>query len=155
MTMRDLHNNIVHVQALSPKTIVNSGSPENLVGPNIDLAGFNSAEVVVYLGDIDELGGSPVGDAKVELKLEHADEAAAGDDTPGTFSNVAVTDVLGPSSVTSGIVGSSTGDDGAFIEVGYTGDKRFVRVTLIPTSLTNGGPIAAWVTKGHPRHAPQ
>ena len=38
--------------------------------------------------------------------------------------------------------------------VGYVGDKRFIRVTLTPTGLTNGGPVGVIVNKGHPRHAP-
>ncbi len=148
MTMRDLHNNIAHVTALAPQTIAGS----NLASGDIDLVGFNAAEVVAYLGDIDELGGSPVGAAKLEVKLEHADDDGTG--SPGAYANVAAADVLGPASVTGGIVASTTGDN-AFLEVGYLGDKRFLRVTLVPTGLTNGGPVAAWVAKGRPRHAPQ
>ena len=148
MTMRDLHNNIAHVTAVAPQTI--SGS--NIVSGNIDLTGFNAAEVVAHLGDIDELGGSPVGAAKLEVKLEHADDDGTG--SPGAYANVDLADVIGPSSVTGGIVASTT-SDGNFLEVGYLGDKRFLRVTLVPTGLTNGGPVTAWVTKGSPRHAPQ
>ena len=148
MTMRDLHNNIAHVAAVTPQTIAGS----NLVSGNIDLAGFNAAEVVAYLGDIDELGGSPVGDAKVQMLLEHADDDGTG--SPGTYANVALRDVLGPSAVTAGIVATSTTDNG-FLEVGYVGGKRFIRATLVPTGLTNGGPVAAWVVKGNARHAPK
>ena len=130
----------------------NSGSPENIVSGDIDLQGFNSAEVVAYIGDIDELGGSPVGNAKIELKLEHAADDGTG--SPGTYSNVALADVIGPSSMTSGIVASTTSDE-TFLEVGYRGGRRFLRTTLIPTGLSNAGPIAAWVERGHPRHGPQ
>ena len=144
----DLHNNVATVHAISPKTIVNTGSPENLVSPGIDLQFFSSAEVGVYLGDIDELGGSPVGTAKLDVQLEHSD-----DDSTYTF--VAKADTLGAlATITSGVVLSPTAKD-AVSEVGYIGGKRYIRVTLIPTALTNGGPVAAWVTKGHPRHAPQ
>ncbi|MFQ5954715.1 MAG: hypothetical protein ACE5JZ_06610 [Kiloniellales bacterium] len=148
MTMRDLHNNIAHAVAVAPQVI--SGS--NLTSGNIDLQDFNSAEVVAFLGDIDELGGSPVGAAKLEMKLEHADDDGTG--SPGTYANVALADVLGPTSVSSGIVASTTTDQN-ILAVGYVGEKRFIRVTLVPTGLTNGGPVSAWVTKGHPRHAPQ
>ncbi len=81
------------------------------------------------------------------MKLEHSDDDS-------TYSNVALADVLGPSSVSSGVVASSTTDQ-TFLEVGYVGGKRYIRVTLVPTGLSNGGPVAAWVVKGHPRHAPQ
>ncbi len=148
MTMRDLHNNIAHVTALAPQTIAGA----TLASGDIDLAGFSAVEVVAYLGDIDELGGSPVGGAKLELKLEHADDDGSG--SPGAYAEVGLADVLGPASVTGGIVAGTTGD-GTFLEVGYLGDKRFVRLSLVPTGLTNGGPVAAWVAKGSPRHAPQ
>ena len=147
MTMRDLHNNIAHVTAVAPRTIAGT----DLASGDIDLVGFNAAEVVAYLGDVDELGGSPVGAAKLEVKPEHADD---GTGSPGAYANVGLADVLGPTGVTGGIVAATTGDN-AFLEVGYLGDKRFLRVTLVPTGLTNGGPVAAWVAKGRPRHAPK
>ena len=68
--------------------------------------------------------------------------------------NKALADVIGPASVSGGIVSSVT-TDAAPVEVGYLGEKRYIRLTLKPTGLTNGGPIAALVIKGHPRHAPQ
>ena len=108
--------------------------------------------VVAMLGDIDELGGSPVGGAKVEMIIDHADDDGTG--AAGTYAAVAIADVIGPTSVTSGVVASTTGDE-SFLEVGYKGGKRFIRVTLQPTALTNGGPISAMVIKGVPRHAPQ
>ena len=74
MTMRDLHNNITHVTAVAPQTIAGV----NLQSGNIDLSGFNAAEVVTFLGGIDELGASPVGAAKLEVKLEHADDDGTG-----------------------------------------------------------------------------
>lgn len=148
MTMRDLHNNVAHIAAVAPQTI--SGS--SLVSGDIDLAGFNAAEVVAFLGDIDELGGSPVGAAKLEVKIEHADDDGTG--SPGAYAEVGLAEVIGPSSVTGGIVASTT-SDGNFLEVGYLGAKRFLRVTLVPTGLTNGGPVSAWVVKGSPRHAPK
>ncbi len=86
------------------------------------------------------------------MKLEHADDDGTG--APGAYANVGLAEVIGPSAVTGGIVASTT-TDGNFLEVGYLGGKRFLRVTLVPTALTNGGPVSAWVAKGSPRHAPQ
>ena len=147
MTMQDLHNSIAAVVAVNTQTI----SGASLGSGTIDLQGFNSAEIIAHLGDIDELGGSPVGDAKLEMKLEHAADDGTG--APGAYANVALADVIGPTSVTSGIVASTTTDLN-LLEVGYIGEKRFIRVTLVPTSLTNGGPVSAMVVKGAPRHAP-
>ncbi len=143
MTMRDLHNTTTVVRAVRPQTITSS----NIASSGIDLQGFNAAEIVVEFGDIDEMGGSPVGAAKVDVQLEDSDDNS-------TFADVTLVDVIGPSSVTSGIVATTTTDANP-LEVGYVGDKRYIRVTLKPTGLTNGGPITAFVIKGHPRHAPQ
>ena len=99
------------------------------------------------MGDIDELGGSPVGTAKLEVILEHSDDDS-------TYTNVVLADVLGPTSVTNGVVLTTT-TDGQILDVGYVAEKRYIRVTLQPTGLSNGGTICAWVTKGHPRHGPQ
>ena len=143
----DLHNHINTVLSLAPQTITSTGSPQDLIGASVDLQFFQSAEVVAVLGDIDELGGSPVGAAKIELELEHSDDDI-------TFTDVALADVLGPTSVTTGIVASSTGDT-ATLEVGYVGGKRFIRPRLLSTSLTNGGPVSIVVIKGNPRHAPK
>lgn len=148
MTMRDLHNNIAAVAAVNPQSIAGS----NLVSGNIDLAGFSAAEIVTHLGDIDELGASPVGAAKLDVKLEHADDDGTG--APGVYGDVALADVLGPASVTGGVVASVTNDNQT-LETGYLGGKRFIRVTLVPTGLTNGGPVSALVIKGAARHAPQ
>ena len=148
----DLHNNLDFVSAIVPQTLAQTASPEGLQSANIDLQFFSSAEVVAYLGDIDEMGTSPVADAKVQMILEHADDDGSG--SPDTFAAVALADVLGPTAVSGGIVATSTTDN-TFLETGYVGGKRWIRATLVPTGLTNGGPVSAFVVRGSPRHAPQ
>ena len=153
MTMRSTFHSTDTQVAIWPQTIINSGSPENLVSGGVDLQFFNSAKVIVILGDIDELGGSPVGAAQVEVILEDGDDNS-------TWTAVTLVDVVGPSSVTGGVVATTTTDiaaagAGGALEVSYVGDKRYIRVTLQPTALTNGGPITAIVERGHPRHGPQ
>ncbi len=145
--MYDLHNNIAQVVAINPQTLAQTASPDGLQSSGIDLQFFESAVLGVFVGDIDEMGSSPVSDASIQVILDHSDDDV-------TYTNVALADVLGPSSVTGGIVSQKTTDT-EIIDVGYVGGKRYIRVTLVPTGLTNGGPVAAWVVKGHPRHAPQ
>ena len=149
MTMRDLHSNLAPVQALAAQTI-NQGTGALTTG-NVDLAGFNGVQVVVHYGNIDEMGASPQGGAQIAVKLEHADDDGTG--SPGAYADVALADVVGPASVTAGVVATVTSDLAA-TGVGYVGDKRFIRVTLTPTGLTNGGPAGVIVNKGHARHAP-
>ena len=149
--MQDLYHNILPVRALRPQTISTGVSPDVLVSGAIDLLGYFAAQIVVDFGDIDELGASPVGSARIDVRLEHADDDGTG--APDVFSNVALDDVIGPTSVTTGIVASVT-TDATLVRVGYRGERRFLRVSLVPTALPNGGPVAAWVELGHPRHAP-
>lgn len=143
----DLHNNVLPVRALQAQTI--SGSA--LATGDLDLQGFQSAAVVVDFGDIDEMGASPVGGAQIAIKLEHADDDGTG--SAGVYANVALADVLGPTSVSAGVVSTVT-TDAALVRFGYVGGKRFIKVTLTPTGLTNGGPVVVSLLKGHPRHGP-
>ena len=142
MTMRDLYSNVTEVQAIAPQTITGS----NIASSGIDLDEFNSAMVLVHLGDIAEMGASPEGAAKIDVHVEHSDDNS-------TFTDVELKDVVGPSSVTSGIVASPTGDL-TVLQYGYVGDKRYLRVTLEPTGLSSGGPVAVSVAKGNARHGP-
>ena len=149
MTMHDLNSNLAPVQALVAQTINQSSGA--LVSGNVDLAGFNAAQVVVHYGTIDEMGASPQGAAQIAIKLEHAADDGSG--APGTYANVTAADVTGVGGVTAGVVATVTSDL-APTTIGYVGDKRFIRATLTPTGLTNGGPAGVIVNKGHPRHAP-
>ncbi len=147
MTMRDLHNNLVPTRAIQVQTITSSA----LASGNLDLAGSSAAEVLVDFGDVNELGDPPTGGAQVAIKLEHADDDGTG--SPGSYADVTLLDVIGPSAVTGGVVSTVT-DDALPVRVGYVGGKRFLRVTLTPTALTIGGPIGAWLLAGRLRHAP-
>ncbi len=149
MTMRDLHNNVAPVQALPAQTISQGTGALNT--GTVDLKGFAGAQVVVHYGDIDEMGASPVGGAQIAIKLEHADDDGSG--SPGAFANVTAADVTGVAGVAAGVVATAT-SDATPTSLGYVGDKRYLRVTLTPTGLTNGGPVGVIVNKGHPRHAP-
>ena len=145
--MRDLHENLTPTRAIQVQTI----SAAALVSGDLDLAGYEAAELLVDFGDIDEMGNSPEGGAQIAIKLEHADDDGMG--MPGGYAEVALSDVLGPASVTAGVVSTVTSDL-APVAVGYVGGRRFLRVTLTPTALTNGGPAGCWLLKGRPRHAP-
>ena len=149
MTMQDLNSNVAPVHAIAARTINQAGGA--IVSGNVDLAGFNAAQLVVHYGDIDEMGASPQGAAQIAIKLEHAGDNGAG--APGAYANVTDAEVTGVSGVTSGVVATAVSDL-VPTTLGYVGDKRFLRITLTPTALTNGGPVGVLVNKGHPRHAP-
>ncbi len=149
MTMQDLNSNLAPVQALVAQTINQASGA--LVSGDVDLAGFNAAQIVVHFGDIVEMGVPPIGSAQIAVKLEHADDDGSG--VPGTYANVTDADVSGVSGIAAGIVASPT-NDLVPVTLGYLGGKRFIRATLTPTALTVGGPAGVIVNRGHPRHAP-
>lgn len=151
MTMKSLNALLDAVQSIVAQTV--SGS--NVGSGDIDLDGFNAAEIVAHFGDIDEMGGSPVGSAKMDVRVEHADDDGTG--SAGTYADATAKDVVGKdvqATITSGVVMSATTDLDT-LQCSYVGDKRFIRVTLQPTALTNGGPAGVIVAMGEPRHAPQ
>lgn len=146
MTMFDLNSRLTSVNALVPQTITTSA----INSGNEDLFGFNAALVVVAPGSIDGLNaGSPTG-GTIAVKLEHADDDGSG--SPGSFSEVALADVVGPSSVASGVVATLSESNTGIQQVSYRGDKRWIKVTLTPAGLGSGGPIGVQVIKGHGRH---
>ena len=141
---RDLYSRTLAAQSLRPVAITSSAKDSG----NVDLFGFEGALVVVSFGDIDEMGASPVGGAQIAVKAEHADDDGTG--SAGSYTNAAAADIVGltPSS---GIVATVTTDVSP-VQFSYVGGKRFLKVTLTPTSLTNGGPVAITIVKNGARH---
>lgn len=107
--------------------------------PAVDLAGFKAALLVLDIG----AGGIAFsGTNKIEFVLTHSDDNV-------TYTNVTAADVLGVSSVTSGIIKSLVAAHaaGATYRFGYRGGKRYTKL-LADFSGTHGSgtPISAtWV----------
>lgn len=145
--MKDLYHNVLPTRALQIQTIQGAA----LVSGDIDLKGFEAAQVFVDFGDIDEMGTSPQGTAQIAVKLEHAEDDGSG--APAAYADVTLAEVIGTASVAAGVVATVT-DDSSPVRFGYVGERRFIKVTLTPTALVNGGPVGVWVERGHARHAP-
>jgi hypothetical protein len=112
--MKDLYHNLGAVPAVVPAV---KSATEN--GTAIDLAGFNSALIVLNTGAI-------VGDGDFNAKLQESDTT-----TDADFSDVAAADQLGsfPASL----------DANAAYRVGYIGSKRkrYIRVVLTKAGGTS------------------
>lgn len=144
--MYDLYNNVdVDVIAI-PQTLSTTGSPTELISSSVDLQGYENCDIVGILGDIDELGSSPVGSASVALALEHSDDES-------TWTKVALADVIGPTSVDSNGTVDSTSTDQTTLRAGYRMTKRYVRGRLVGTAIANGGNASIIALKGNKRHA--
>lgn len=142
--MRDIHSDLTAVKLLGPAVLdadANSGW--------IDLQGYDSAEIVLMIG----AGGITFTSTnKVEFVLEHADATDQSDSAA-----VAVTDLLGVASVTSGIVKAlkAAHASAAVYRLGYKGGKRYIRLTAdFGGTHSTGTPLAAALLKGHAFDAP-
>lgn len=139
--MHSIVDNIQIEQVLHPQIISSSA----LNSGNMDRQGAENLAVAVLVGDISEtLSGS----AKIELKIEHAEDDGTG--APGAYTACTDADVLNFSGLVSGVFASIDADaeetDRYVIE--YIGGKRFVKVTATPTGLSTGGAIAMASLKG-------
>ena len=148
MTTRSIHDSV----RVSQPGLIQTITSGNIVFADIDTRAFDSALFAVVFGDIDELGGSPLGGAQIDVHVEHAADDGTG--APGSYADVATGDIDGDDvTVSSGILASLTDDRSAY-SFGYIGSRRFVRVTLEPTGLTNGGPVGLVLLQGHAHLAP-
>lgn len=126
--MRELYNDIGLVQALIPAVQSATATSEA-----IDLAGYDSATVLINTGAIASSGNFTV-------KLQESDTTTSGD-----FTDVAAGNLVGtfPSALAAD----------SLYKVGYSGVKRYVRTVATKNSGTS---IIAgiFVAKGHPLTGP-
>ncbi len=128
--MRDLKSNIKAVQSLVPISRNAAGN-----GLGVDTLGFNSASVLFASGAI---GGTASPTFTFEVQ-ESADNS--------TFTAVADADIRGIEPVVT--------TAGAVSQVGYIGNKRYIRAILKTVSGTSPTlDCAATVILGHPSVAP-
>ncbi|MGZ6361773.1 MAG: hypothetical protein ACXWP0_08820 [Ktedonobacterales bacterium] len=133
---RELYDSVLEAPSINPAAYTNAGA----TGGNVDLAGYESALVVVTTGTIT--------DGTHTLVLQEADDNGSG--APGTFAAVAASDMLG--SIPGPLVTGGTFNNKAFA-FAYIGLKRWLRVTSSATGSTTGGIYSAAVVRGHTRHA--
>ncbi len=151
MPTRSLHDVLDVTQELQIATLNDAGSPEGLATGDIDTRDFDSVMLVVAFGDIDEMGGSPVGAAGVDIRLESAPDDGTG--SPGTYAAVAASEVDGFTPDAGGTL-TQPQTDTEVVRFSYIGANRFCRVTLTPIGLPNGGPVGVTAVRGHAHLTP-
>jgi len=138
--MKDLHNNIDIESILHP-----IGITATATYTDIDLAGANSAELVIDIG------------------LDAALEAAASwtftlKDSPDgtTYTAVEDADMLGVTGITSGLILTvdSTAKDNTLYNFGYVGGKRYLELIVTEAGTALTGPMCIMVIKSHLMDAP-
>ena len=126
--MRDLHNNIKVEVALDTSTI---STDTITVGNIIDMQGYGSVEFVMQSGALTDGVYTPL--------IEEGDAANLSD-----AAVVAAADLLG----TEAAAVFTLTDDNAVNKIGYVGNKRYVRLSIVSAGAITGGMLSAVSVKG-------
>ena len=135
--MRDLHNNVKAVRALSPAAAITNNTA--LVSEIIDTLGYGSLEFVILTGSLADT------DATFTVLVEDGDVSTLSD------SAAVADDYLLGTEVAAAPLFS---DDNKVFKIGYCGPKRYVRLTITPAANTGDVYIAAVALLGHPAVSP-
>ena len=138
MAIRDLHNNIHPVVAISPAAARTDNTA--IVSAIIDTRGYESLEFLINVGTNTDA------DVTFTVLVEDGDDAALAD-------NAAVADaqLLG----TEALAGFTFADDVECRKIGYVGNKRYVRMTITPADNAAGNIfVDAIAVLGHPAMVP-
>ncbi|MEA4805091.1 hypothetical protein [Acetobacterium wieringae] len=133
--MKDMKNNIKVSNALNIQAIA---SNTTTAGAIIDTKGFDSLTFVFQTGTIT--------DGDYTLLIHEGDNSGLSD-----AAAVADADLLGTEALASFTADT---DDNKVSKIGYRGNKRYVRLSVVSTNVTTGGTVGAVAIQGHPQFAP-
>lgn len=134
--MKDLANNIDVRRAISPVSVSNDTAQVSQI---IDMLGYRSLTFAIAIGSIADA------DADFVVLIEHSDAS----DMSGS-SAVPDVDLIG----TEVAAGFRFDDDNETRKIGYTGSKRYVRLTITPTGNASAALLSALAILGHPTQLP-
>lgn len=132
--MKDLHNAIKVIHAITPQAVGTSGIAGGKLSPVIDRRGYDSVELIYSSG-----ATLSAADTVVPVVYECAT-------TGGAFTSVADADLLG----TEAPLVLSAAKSG---KVGYRGNKPYLKLRLYGTGHATGI-VAAVAVMGNPEQAP-
>jgi hypothetical protein len=133
----DLHNNIQVLSVFDPIDLGTGNTAK--VGEIIDGADAGAVEYIIQTGSLADT------DATFTVLLEEGDNSALSD-----AATVAAADLLGTAAAASFIFS----DDNKISKLGYTGSKRYTRLTVTPANNTGAVLISACAILGSLRAAP-
>lgn len=115
MGMRDIHNEIKVLRAISPVSVADNTAQVSQI---IDRQGYDSLEFVTAIGSVADA------DATFAVTMDEGDAANLSD-----ASAVAAADLIG----TYAAAGFQFDSDDSVRKIGYRGNKRYVRLTITPS----------------------
>lgn len=126
--MRDLHNNILPKVAFNTVAITSDTTTN---GVEIDLQGYEGCEFVIMTGSLTDGDYTPL--------IQESD-------TSGSYSgSVDDSDLLGTEAEAAF---TDNTDDNKVARIGYIGNKRYVRLSIVSTGTTSGATVGAIVLLG-------
>ena len=134
MIPHDLHSTLTYIRALSPDANNNLGTTA-LSTSIIDMKDYMGLKFVITTGDLTDT------DAVYAVAMLHGD-AVDSESAPATITDEAAVDdadMLPSGTGQEAAAGFAFGDDDAIRTIGYRGTKRFVRLTITPTTAANSG----------------
>lgn len=134
--MRDMHNNIKPLRAISPVSVADDTAAVSQI---IDRQGYNALEFIIATGSVADAA------ATFTTLVEDGDAANLSDAAAVTDANL-----LG---LETGASFTQANDD-AIYKIGYRGTKRYVRLTITPSGNSTAALIAAVAILGNPMIAP-
>lgn len=145
--MKDLANNVLVTQLYTPQSNTSSGATVN--SAVLDIGTKNGVMIIWAVG---EHGGTTSGSLKHHVVLMHSDASGSG------FANVTeAKDVSYGSVDASGIWATvdAPADEEQNYQIGYTGNKRYVRISIVATGNHSAGIPMAINAITSSRHNPQ
>lgn len=131
----DLHNKLDLKRAISPVSVADNTAQVSQI---IDLRGYKSCMFAILTGSLADV------DATFAVTIDHGDAANLSDaaSVPAAMLNG-----------TTALAGFIFSDDDKVRKIGYTGDKRYVRITVTPSANASAALLAA-VAVLEPLNAP-
>ena len=141
MASEDLFNNVEIREALPTAAIT---SDTTTVGAELDTKGFESALIAIQSGVVTDGTFIPL--------LEEADDDGSG--SPAAFSAVADADMIPQVAAEVGAQFVAA-DDNTVAKIGYRGNKRWLRLSIVSTGTTTGALLSASLIMNEARHLPK
>ena len=134
--MNDLHHSVNYQRALSPVSVSDNTAQ---VSEIIDKSGAEFLEFIIATGSLADA------DATFTTLIEHGDAANLSD-----AAAVPDAELVG----TEANASFQFDDDDSVFKIGYTGIKRYVRITITPAANTGAALLAVVAALGRLRQAP-
>lgn len=137
MTTRDIHNTLFPIIGLVFALINSDTTTVGIIIDTAESPGYNSLEFLFLSATITDGTYTPL--------IEHGDDPALSDAAPVPDNQLVGTEAA---------AAFVAADDDKVKRIGYVGNKRFVRASLVSIGTTAGGNLGAIAQRGHARNNP-